>query len=88
VTTGVGAEGLDVTDGESMLIADDPSEIADRVVRCYRDEELWQRISAAGQSVIATACSPKAVEAQMRLLLGEVAAVDETLASQANLSLR
>ena len=29
----VGAEGLDVPDGESMLIADEPDEIADRIVR-------------------------------------------------------
>jgi GT2 family glycosyltransferase/SAM-dependent methyltransferase len=71
VTSTVGAEGLDVRDGESMLIADEPDELADRVVRSCRDDELWRRVSLAGQSVVAATCSPQAIEGEMRLLLGE-----------------
>jgi GT2 family glycosyltransferase/SAM-dependent methyltransferase len=79
VTTTIGAEGLEVEDGESILIADDAGEIAARVVRAYRDDELWRRISRAGQSIVAAACSPQAIEGQMRLLLGEADAVAEAL---------
>jgi GT2 family glycosyltransferase/glycosyltransferase involved in cell wall biosynthesis len=78
VTSTVGAEGLDVKDGESILIADEIGEIADRIIRAYRDDELWRRISIAGQSVVATGCSPQAIEVQMRLLLGEAATAEET----------
>jgi glycosyltransferase involved in cell wall biosynthesis len=79
ITTTIGAEGLEVQDGESILIADDASEIAARVVRAYRDDELWRRISRAGQSIVAAACSPQAIEGQMRLLLGEADVVAEAL---------
>ncbi len=80
VTTSLGAEGLDVKDGESILIADEPAGIADRVIRVYRDAELWEGISARGQAVVAAACSPEAIERQMRQLLGEIATAEETLA--------
>jgi glycosyltransferase involved in cell wall biosynthesis len=79
ITTTIGAEGLEVQDGESILIADDAGEIATRVVRAYRDDELWNRISRAGQSIVAAACSPQAIEGQMRLLLGEADVVAEAL---------
>ncbi len=49
VTTRVGAEGLEAIDGEHMLIADDPEGLAERVVRGYTNDLLWQRLSAAGQ---------------------------------------
>jgi GT2 family glycosyltransferase/glycosyltransferase involved in cell wall biosynthesis/SAM-dependent methyltransferase len=78
VTTAIGAEGLDVRDGESMLIADEPDELADCIVRLCRDDELWRRVSLAGQSVVAAACSPQAIEVEMRLLLGERATAEET----------
>jgi GT2 family glycosyltransferase/SAM-dependent methyltransferase/glycosyltransferase involved in cell wall biosynthesis len=80
VTTSLGAEGLDVEDGESILIADEPAEIAERIIRGYRDVELWERISASGQAVIAANCSPEAIESQMRQLLGEVATAEQALA--------
>ena len=79
VTTSIGAEGLDVKDDKNILIADNADEIADRIIRAYRDDELWNRISHAGQSVVAATCSPQAIEGQMRLLLGEVAMVSEAL---------
>ena len=37
VSTTVGAEGLPVTDGEHVLLADDPRAFADAVVRLMRD---------------------------------------------------
>jgi hypothetical protein len=46
VTTSIGAEGMDLADGEHALIADDPARFADAVVRLHTDEELWRRIAA------------------------------------------
>jgi GT2 family glycosyltransferase/SAM-dependent methyltransferase/glycosyltransferase involved in cell wall biosynthesis len=71
VTTTVGAEGLDVTDGQSILIADEVGAIAERIVRAYRDDDLWSQISASGQEVVARSCSPEVIAEQMRILLGE-----------------
>jgi glycosyltransferase involved in cell wall biosynthesis len=79
VTTTIGAEGLAVKDGESILIADLSEEIAARVVEVYRDSALWERISAAGQAVAAAACSPAAIETQMRRLVGDVSASEPAL---------
>jgi GT2 family glycosyltransferase len=46
VTTSIGAEGFGIVDGEDALIADDAAAFAGAVVRAYRDETLWQRLSA------------------------------------------
>jgi O-antigen biosynthesis protein len=46
VTTAVGAEGLPLEHGSNALIAQGEEEFAAGVARLYRDEELWQRISA------------------------------------------
>jgi len=74
VTSTVGAEGLDVTDGENIMIADEVAALAERIVRINRDDALWSRISASGQEVVAAACSPEVIAAQLRLLLGEESA--------------
>ncbi|HEX3431055.1 MAG TPA: glycosyltransferase [Rhizomicrobium sp.] len=42
----VAAEGTGLTDGVDCLIANSPEEWADRVVRLYSDEALWNRIAA------------------------------------------
>jgi glycosyltransferase involved in cell wall biosynthesis len=41
-----------LTDGESVLLADDPHAFADAVVRLYREERLWQRLSDNGAQVM------------------------------------
>ena len=46
VSTTVGAEGLPVTDGVDVLLADDPKEFAAAVVRMLRDENLARAIGA------------------------------------------
>jgi len=49
VTTTIGAEGMGLIHGENALIADDPGDFADEVIRLYRDEALWNRISSGSQ---------------------------------------
>ncbi len=48
VATSAAVEGMHVTNGEEVLVADDAAGFADAVVRLYRDEALWVRLSAAG----------------------------------------
>ena len=68
VTTTIGAEGLDATDGEQILIADDDEALADRVVRLLTNDELWTSVSAAGQELADGLCSPQV----MRMRLAEI----------------
>lgn len=49
VTTSVGAEGLDVRDGEHVLIADEATAFADRIGRLLKDRDLWERLSQSGR---------------------------------------
>lgn len=49
VSTRIGAEGIDVVDGEHVLLADDPRDIADRVEQVLADPRLAQRLGDAGR---------------------------------------
>ncbi len=53
VTTRVGADGMNLVDGQSALIADSPEDFAKAVVRAHNDRELWQKLSTLGKNHIA-----------------------------------
>ena len=57
VTTPLGAEGLDLVQGEHALIAADAADLAAGITRLLTDDDLWRRLVAAGAdtSRIATA---------------------------------
>ncbi len=74
VTTTCGAEGMDLRDGETALIADEPAAFAARIVSLYRDEALWRRLSAAGREHAATAFSPARLAQRLRETLDQVLA--------------
>ena len=44
VSTPIGAEGLPVTDGENILLAEDPANFAKAVIRLIRDADLRRRL--------------------------------------------
>ena len=48
VATPLAAEGMSLTDGENILVADGAEAFADAIVRLYQDETLWNRISRSG----------------------------------------
>lgn len=52
VTTSCGAEGMDLLDGEEVLIADHPEDFAAACLRVYREPPLWTRLSEAGQRLV------------------------------------
>jgi glycosyltransferase involved in cell wall biosynthesis len=53
VTTRIGAEGLAVEHERELLIADDPEEFAQEVVRVFKDSRLREQLSAAGRELVA-----------------------------------
>lgn len=51
VSTRIGAEGIDVTDGKDVLLADSPTQFADQVVRALSDNELAQSLGRAARTL-------------------------------------
>ncbi|MBN9509697.1 MAG: glycosyltransferase [Alphaproteobacteria bacterium] len=52
VSTPCGAEGMEMVEGEEVLIAESAADLAAACVRLYRDPALWQRLSQAGQALV------------------------------------
>jgi glycosyltransferase involved in cell wall biosynthesis len=50
VSTSIGCEGLAATDGDNILIRDDPREFADAVGRVLHDADLRHRLGACGRA--------------------------------------
>jgi GT2 family glycosyltransferase/SAM-dependent methyltransferase/glycosyltransferase involved in cell wall biosynthesis len=69
VTTPVGAEGLDASDGEQMLIGQDAEALAKRILRVVEDDALWSSLSQNGQSLITAKCSREVLDQRLREML-------------------
>lgn len=69
VTSSIGAEGMGVTNGHELLIADDAESFARAVVALYTDSNLWRRLAANGASHIERHFSPAAVAESIETLL-------------------
>jgi glycosyltransferase involved in cell wall biosynthesis len=52
VTTSIGCEGIDVTDGEHILVADDPDTFAHKVTRLLNDQCMRQIIARKGHQMV------------------------------------
>lgn len=52
VSTGVACEGLSVTNGENILVADTPQDFADKVLNVLENEELRKRLAANGRAMV------------------------------------
>jgi glycosyltransferase involved in cell wall biosynthesis len=48
VATPMAVEGMFAESGRDVLVAETAEEFADAIIRLYQDEELWNRVSAAG----------------------------------------
>lgn len=69
VSTTIGAEGLDYTDGENILIADTPEQFADACHRLLADPDLAARIAANARHLVATRYSWEGVVDDFEKLL-------------------
>jgi O-antigen biosynthesis protein len=65
VTTSVGAEGMELVEGEDVLIADDAETFAAAVARAYQDAELWGRLAANARRSVADRLSPARVRSDL-----------------------
>ena len=74
VATSKGAEGLDVTHGENILIADDPASFARHTVELLRNPELRARLAANGRRLVEEKYSAETMGRKMDALLQEVLA--------------
>jgi glycosyltransferase involved in cell wall biosynthesis len=72
VTTSIGAEGMDLVDGETALVRDDPHEFAEAVVALYDDEALWARLSQQGQQVVRDRWTPEVMRTRLQALLARL----------------
>jgi glycosyltransferase involved in cell wall biosynthesis len=48
VATSMAIEGMELTDREDILVADEPEEFARALIELYQSEELWTRLSENG----------------------------------------
>lgn len=69
VTTTIGAEGMNLTDGENALICDAAGGFANKVVELYKDQQLWNKLAANGLKHIATEFSVERLDAQIEKIL-------------------
>jgi GT2 family glycosyltransferase len=69
VVTTIGAEGIPGNNGEDLIIADDPDTFAREVVRLYKEESLWEKISNNGRSLVRQHYSAENLTKQINLSL-------------------
>jgi GT2 family glycosyltransferase len=72
VSTTIGVEGSGLRDGEEILVADDPKDFADAIVRAYTDDALWDRLSAAGVDFVRAQYSLETHAERFRALFAEL----------------
>ena len=76
VTTPIGAEGLDLTDGEHAMIAERPAELATGIAELLSSRERWQRLSDSGYELARARNSPEQVGARFHEIVEEVLAAE------------
>jgi glycosyltransferase involved in cell wall biosynthesis len=72
VATSKGAEGLDVTPGEDILIADEPRAFADAVLRLLTDQALRAGLAANGRRLVETRYSWEMCAQELERLLHQM----------------
>ena len=72
VSTSVGVEGLGVTPGSEVLVADDARSFAASVERLVEDEALWSRVADAGWNLTEPAYSRSTADARFREAVSEI----------------
>lgn len=72
VATSLAAEGMSLTHGENILVADGAEGIADAVVRLYHDENLWNSLSGKGLEFAEKKWGGAAAWATLHLILNSI----------------
>jgi glycosyltransferase involved in cell wall biosynthesis len=72
VSTSKGAEGLELNDGEHLLIADTPEDFADKVIRVLMDPSLRAQLAESAYDVLLDKYETQAVRPKLRTLIDDV----------------
>jgi glycosyltransferase involved in cell wall biosynthesis len=74
VTTPIGAEGLDLVQGEHALIGSDPTDLAAGITRLLTDDDLWHRLARQGADHVDARLRPEVVGQQFHEIVERVMA--------------
>lgn len=69
VATHCAVEGMKLSNGHDVLVADDASDFARAITRLHNDTELWRTLSTAGRANVSAHFSPDAARPAIRALL-------------------
>ena len=72
VATSMAVEGMELTNGENVLVADGATAFADAVARLYNDGELWTRLSRKGLEFARRNWSADAMWATLASVLNDI----------------
>ena len=72
VATSLAVEGMSLTDGTNILVADGAEEFSEAVVRLYQDEALWNKISENGLRFAELAWGGEAAWDKLNAILSEI----------------
>src|SRR5258708_908504 len=75
ITTTIGAEGMDLKDGENAVVADTAGEFANKAVELHSNRELWQKLATNGRSHIAAAFSVAHLDLQITKIMDRAVAL-------------
>jgi polysaccharide biosynthesis protein PslH len=76
VSTTIGCEGLDVVNGKHLLIADQPDDFANQIIRLIQDKDLYGRIVANAKALVSEQYDWDKISGKLMGLYEEL--VDET----------
>lgn len=68
VTTAIGAEGVGLTHGLDVLIADDKESFAQQIINVYQDEQLWRDLACNSEKVLSS-YSPNQISKKLQAII-------------------
>lgn len=72
VATTIAAEGMSLTNNETILIADTPEDFANAVIKLYRDEKLWNKLCRNGLRFADKNWGAKSIWTVLSKIIGEL----------------
>jgi sugar transferase (PEP-CTERM/EpsH1 system associated) len=82
VSTSIGCEGLEVVPGKNIVIADDPGQFAENVLRLLRNPEERKRLGRAARQLVETRYSWENIGKMQQAVYEKVAATEEVVMRQ------
>jgi GT2 family glycosyltransferase len=87
VATSLLANQLGWSNGDQLLVGDDPRSFAEQCIRLYTDASLWQRIRNSALERVQQECSEERFRATLRAVLNETVAAADRITGRAQIRL-